>query len=119
MSTLNEIDDFQEWLVGNSPVRLEATKYENENKNWTVLSTVYGKDFTIVGKLEVAKGKVGETKCDEIIKSINGYGQKLEILKDALELCIPDSIEFESADLEDWQKDTLKKAKEILNENSK
>ena len=82
---------------------------------WCISFLLMGNGFSISKILHVGAGESGRKSAESINKQIVDYFNNFEIMKEALKLTLPDSIEDSS--LEEWQKDTLKKAREIIKES--
>jgi len=79
---------------------------------WSVSFLLTGSGFSISKVLQIGTSKSCEKEANRISDLINEWQDGYKTLKEALKLCIPDSLE--GSQLEDWQKDTINQARKII-----
>lgn len=109
-----EFEEFNDFLGSPEKVTVSANVVLDEvTKNYTLVFQLMANGFSISDVKPIAKGKVGQMEAQRLADKINNFQRRYNVMKDALEICLPDEIESNEK-LDDYQKFTLTEARKAI-----
>lgn len=116
MNGQNQSEEFNEFISNPNKITIHADVVLDEStKNWTVTFLLMGSGFSFSEIKPIGKGNAGLNTAKSIAEKINNFQKKYDIMKEALELSLPDDISGND-NLDDYQKFVLTEARKASEE---